>query len=636
VTTQLAATVEWPTYFGPDASPLFGVLHLPADQRVRAGVIICESLGKEGMDSLRFQRILADDLAAAGFAVLRFDYLGTGDSAYRQHRDDAVSNWVGSVRHAVDYLFNMGATSIGAVAIRAGGLILNAALPELSAVDRVVYIDPVVSGRRYLREKAALFQFSVGTDDVPDGTVSTIGGILSDKAAQDLSALTLNPTTTATIDRLMLVRPGSDPSRLQAFTEHGTVDVEEVLGLPEFARTADIVVAMPMQALTRTVSWLDGSVTMERAVVAPRRVTSIRMPDDSDDAGAIVETIETIGRSNLFAIRSRPENSTPGRGKVVVFFNTSNDPHVGPAREWVELSRRLAAGGVQAVRWDRSGIGNSGPIVRAQWQRIYSTRYIADGLLVVRQASADPRNVSVVGICSGSWYAAHAARSLGLDSAILINPGIWNWRSISRLAWQWNVHRDVRAAAQLGTGTAAGGPDIRKPSLRKRVVEYLKPHRDRLKTAIHARVPRPAMRMLGWSGLSQVPEVLLGPLTRTGTSTTVILSPYDAEIFGDVGGYTAAEHLLRANLPLGVQHISVGDHAAYHQAVLTAIRQQVLLRVDESAPAVEHAVGHTSGQRDPGGSVDDDGRLLAQPAPPPHDIPTLWSLRENPRPRDRR
>jgi alpha-beta hydrolase superfamily lysophospholipase len=627
--------VEWPTYFGPDASPLFGVLHLPADQRIRAGVVICASLGKEGMDSVRFQRILADDLARAGFAALRFDYLGTGDSAFRQLRDDAVANWTASVHHAVDYLDGIGATSISAVAIRAGGLILHQALPDLAGVDRVVYVDPVLSGRRHVREQAALFRLSVGPDEVPEGAVSMIGGVLSDKAAKDLGAIALKPATT---HQLLLVRPDADGARVQAFTDAGA-DVAVVPGLSEFARTANIVVPMPLEALAKAVAWLDESAPEGRTAADVKRVTSATMPDDSSDGASITESIETLGRSNLFAIRSRPQNSTPGQGRVVVFFATSNDPHVGPAREWVELSRQLASAGSQAVRWDRSGIGNSGPITREQWQPIYTVKHIEASLTAVREAAADPKDVAVVGICSGSWYAAHAARKLGLDSAILVNPGMWNWRLISLFAWQWNVHRDLRWAADRSTaGPAPGSQDSRNPSVRKRMVEYLKPHRDRLKALLRAHAPHSAMRMLGLMGMSQAPEVVLESLAREGTSTTVILSPVDAQFFDEVGGSRAADGLIGANLPLRVHQTASGDHAAYHQSVLVAIREQVLLQVDDRATADGHAAARATGRRVLNGEAPGDSVPLARPAPTPYHDQTMtaWSPRANPRPDDPR
>src|ERR1700733_12000639 len=145
-------TTEVPTFCGTSDSPLFGVVHLPVDNEIRGGVLICGSLGKEGMDSARLHRTPADGLARLGFGVLRFDYLGTGDSAYAQVRDDAVANWVASVGHALDYLTLIGAESATAIGIRAGCLILNEYLARSNTVNRVVYLDPYGTGRRYLRE----------------------------------------------------------------------------------------------------------------------------------------------------------------------------------------------------------------------------------------------------------------------------------------------------------------------------------------------------------------------------------------------------------------------------------------------------------------------------------------------------
>ena len=73
-------TTEVPTFFGPADSPLFGVVHLPVDNEIRGGVLICGSLGKEGMDSARLHRTLADGLARLGFGVGR-DVEPAGDAS---------------------------------------------------------------------------------------------------------------------------------------------------------------------------------------------------------------------------------------------------------------------------------------------------------------------------------------------------------------------------------------------------------------------------------------------------------------------------------------------------------------------------------------------------------------------------
>src|ERR1700722_7226516 len=212
-------TTEVPTFFGPANSPLFGVLHLPADNQIRGGVLICGSLGKEGMDSVRLHRILADGLARRGFAVLHFDYLGLGDSAFAQGRDDAVANWVASVGHGLDYLTLIGAESATAIGIRAGCLILNEYLTQSHAVNRVVYLDPYGTGRRYLREHRTLFRLSVGADAATPGEVSIVGGRLSDHAAAGFAALRMgaDPVTTHGVDNVLVVgRPAETDKHVTA------------------------------------------------------------------------------------------------------------------------------------------------------------------------------------------------------------------------------------------------------------------------------------------------------------------------------------------------------------------------------------------------------------------------------------
>lgn len=565
----MSAPSETPTYFGPNESPLFGVVHLPADRRVRGAVLICGSLGKEGMDSIRFQRILAEDMARNGYAVLRFDYLGTGDSAFGHHRDDAVAMWSASIRHAADHLLDIGAPSVSAVALRAGGLLVDHAIAAGAPIDRVAYLDPPASGRRHLREQAALYRFTVGPEAAEPETVSIIGARLSERSAKTFGALKLTGPASA---QLYVVRP-EDADRHSAGAH--TV-VTTAAGLPEFAQTADVVVAMPMGALDQIVSWFrDVAETDPRVTVQPHVVTEARMPVSTPDGPVtVLETIESFGPKGLFGIRTRPVNIIPAKGRVVLFFATSNDPHVGPARGWVELGRQIAVGGAQAFRFDGAGLGHSPAIVRDQWQSIYTSRRIADGNAAGRHAAEDPRQLTVVGICSGSWYAAHTARELAVGSALLVNAGSWSWHS-GAWAWQWNVRRDIMASAAGHQQSATPDPAAAWP-LRKRIIESLKPARDRLKALLRNHLPHALLKMLGQAGLAQVPEVLLAPLLQNGTDTVLMLCPFDVDLFTEFDGFATVTMLRLDGLPVRVVELGDGDHAAYHQAVLDGIRDELL------------------------------------------------------------
>ncbi|MBV8181762.1 MAG: hypothetical protein JO045_23760 [Mycobacterium sp.] len=570
----MPSTTEVPTFFGPSDSPLFGVVHLPVDNQIRGGVLICGSLGKEGMDSVRLHRVLAGSLARRGFGVLRFDYLGLGDSAYAQVRDDAVANWVASVGHALDYLTLIGAESATAIGIRAGCLILNEYLAQSHTVNRVVYLDPYGTGRRYLREHTTLFRLSVGEDAATPGEVSIIGGRLSDHAAAEFAALRMgaNPVSAHGVDNVLLVgRPAETDKRVTALASAEGVDSIIAGGLPECAAPTPMPLPIPFTAVDSIIDWIDGNVPTRTHRAVPQYLTTVTMPAEGPDGVDVFERIERIEPNGLFAIRTLPRRRSPAPAKTVLFFVMANDLHVGPVREWVELSRRIAAAGSQAVRWDPAGQGLSGQISRDRWRRVYSKADITDSIAVARHACQDAGELELVGICSGAWYAAHVARNIVAQSAILVNVQVWNWRVTPTLLQQWGFRKktlNTNAASDTG-----GGPS---ESRTKRLQALLNPAREPTKSFMHNHLPRYVLRVLSWVGLVYLPEAVLTSLAHRGTDVTLIAAPEDAENFTAKGGRAALDRLQWTSQPPRLIATPTGDHPAHHPAILSAIRNAVL------------------------------------------------------------
>lgn len=569
-------TTEVPTFFGPSESPLFGVVHLPIDSHIRGGVLICGSLGKEGMDSFRLHRILADRLARRGFGVLRFDYLGLGDSAYAQGRDDAVADWVASVGHALGYLALIGAESATAVGIRAGCLILDQYLGQCRAqshpVDRVVHLDPVGTGRRYLREHTALYRLSVGEDAATPGEVSVMGGRFSNHAATEFAALRMaaDPVSAHGVGNVLVVgRPAETDKHLTALASAEGVDAITTGGLPQCARPREVLLPIPVAAVDSVVEWVDGNVPTRTHRVLPRYLTTVTMPAEGPEEVDVVETIERIEPNGLFAIRTLPSRRSLAPTKTVLFFAAAVDSHAGPAREWVELSRRIAAAGSHAVRWDLAGLGCSGRVYRDRWRRVYSRADKADSIAVARHACQDGGELQLVGICSGSWYAAQAARKIGAQSVILVNLLAWSWRVAPTLLSQWRVRKNtIRAATDTG-----GGPS---ECWTKRVKALANAARVATKRLIHSYLPLSVLRALSWVGLVWLPDDVLATLAHCGIDVTVIASPVDAEHFSARGGRAAVDRLERTSRPPRVIATPTGDHAAHHPAILAAIRDAVM------------------------------------------------------------
>lgn len=360
--------VERPTWFGPAESPLFGVAHLPADQKVRGAVLVCGSLGKDHADVLRALRLLGNELAARGLLVFRFDYLGSGDSSFDQTRPDAVGDWQASIGHALDYLRAAGVTDISAVAVRAGSVILDSVLDRYPSITRVVYWDPVGSGQRYLREQTSFFKIAVGTDDVPPGVVSTIGARLAPEAAKEFAALTLGADG-GPAERLVITRSEGYDKNVKALVGDAGTTTVLVDGFTQCAQPSRLLVPISLDAVDAATEWLDQQVGQERTPVTMEFTDSARIPVTD---GVVVEQIERISPYDMFAIRTLPESGASD--SVVMFFTNANNPHHGPNREWVELARAVAAQGRLALRWDRRGAGEHHPRPRRRGVRLFRGR----------------------------------------------------------------------------------------------------------------------------------------------------------------------------------------------------------------------------------------------------------------------
>lgn len=578
-------TTEQPTFFGPPDAPLFGVLHLPADNQIRGGILICGSLGKEGMDSVRLQRILAEGLAGRGFAVLHFDYLGSGDSAYGQARDTAVSEWTASVGYALEYLTLIGAEATTSIGIRAGCLVLDNYLKQSRALSHVVYLDPPGTGRRYLREHSTLYRLSVGADAGKPGEVTIIGGRISEPAAAEFTSLQLgtDPVDAYGLSNVLLVgRTDETDKRITALKSANGVDSLVAHGLAECAQPRETLLPIPFAAISSISEWIDGKVSTSTRRAAPRYLTTVTIPIEGPDGLEVIETIERIGPNSVFAIRTLPKSGGPAPTKSVVFFVTANDTHVGPAREWVELSRLIAATGQQSVRWDPTGLGLSGEISRDPWRAMYSKRDIADSISVTNHARQGSGAVELVGICSGSWYAAHVARKVDTQSAILVNLMAWNWRLTSTLLSQWKTRRKTLSASAVGDPEGGVLSEYR----RRRLPALLGPASRQSKNLLHTYLPRPLLRGLSRIGLVWSPEDVLTTLARRQTDVTLIASPEDAALFTAKGGPAALELLRPSAHPPRLIAPATGDHAAHHPAILAAIRREVL------APSAETNAEH--------------------------------------------
>jgi len=214
-------------YFGA-RQHLLGALHRPQRLRPRsAAVLLCNPCGEEAARAHRMLRVLATQLERAGYAALRFDYSGTGDSL-GDSGAATVDAWVGDIALAADRLrAASGAARLAVVGLRFGATLAMLAGARGALRPRhLVLWDPIIDGAAYLRELIEqhrsymreemgdgwIDRLAIASDGTPAEALGTpIGAALGQQiAAIDLAALApgaeqitvLTTRMTAGVDRL--------------------------------------------------------------------------------------------------------------------------------------------------------------------------------------------------------------------------------------------------------------------------------------------------------------------------------------------------------------------------------------------------------------------------------------------------
>lgn len=423
-----------------------GWLHEAAGKAGAIGVVLCAPHMHEAMWTHRGMRHLADDLAAAGVPVLRFDYYGTGDSAGDGGEPDFVPRAVQSVVTAAIQLRAL--TGVENVVLC--GLRLGAALAVLASEAMIagvgkppaalVLMAPVVNGRAYLRELRALGAFyepedGVGPAHTSQPSAAEGDGLeilsyrLSAQAMQEIGALRLDRRPDIPAPRILLLddAPGSTSivaSLARHYQQAGAhVDVAEFFDSRLMMKSPEVS-AVPEASWRRIIEWLapDTAVTFAVPRAAEKR-------DAAFEVDGVIEHSLWIDNGRQFGVLCVPMGETPRA--IVIFPNTGGSHHVGDGRAFVLLSRTLARRGFAALRLDVSTLGDSPGAAREMAvSRAYALHPRADVSAVVDWARARGYACIVMaGVCSGAYLSLQAAlANEHVTGVVMANALKYLWR----------------------------------------------------------------------------------------------------------------------------------------------------------------------------------------------------------------
>lgn len=430
-------------WFGTEVS-LIGHLHTPTGEARDLCTVICPvPFGYENICSHRALRVLADHLARAGIASLRFDFPGTGDSD-GVHDLDA---WIAAVGDAVATARReTGCTRIALIGVGFGGTIALAALDRGVQVDQLVMWGSPAKGRSWLREQRAFHKVAVPEGSLrdpryppapptPEGVEELSGFAMTSELATAISAVDLGKVAAWDLARprpatLVITRhqTGDDKPLVAAMSARGitpTLEARDGFG-NMFAEPHLSTAPLPIVELMR--DWLAKDARARAPY--PRQPTPGGLP-----AGAAVRIgkdgmVEEVARYQkgedglLFSIETRPVGQRPD-STWVVFLTGRAVRHVGPNRIWVRYARELAKQGYATLRLDGRSVGDSdGDGNGLMPNEEYYQEHIYDDVEdVMRLATAQgARQFFMAGICSGATACYQVAwRRKDVRGIVLLN-----------------------------------------------------------------------------------------------------------------------------------------------------------------------------------------------------------------------
>jgi len=143
---------ETPFFFPGVAHSLFGVLHEPEVRPIRGAFLFCHPLAEEKLWAHRVFVSFARRLVQHGYAVLRFDYMGSGDSE-GTFEQSSLSTARADVLSALDQVRSRAEVErVSLLGLRLGATIASLVAEEYEGIDRLILWAPIVDGNRYMQE----------------------------------------------------------------------------------------------------------------------------------------------------------------------------------------------------------------------------------------------------------------------------------------------------------------------------------------------------------------------------------------------------------------------------------------------------------------------------------------------------
>jgi len=144
---------EIPFFFHNENYRLFGVLHEAKKLPRKEGFVFCAPFAEEKLWAHRVMVNFARELAVRGYPVLRFDYMGNGDSE-GEFEESSLETILSDTECATRTLMAQvrDVESVNLLGLRLGGTVAALVAESAAKVNKLILWEPILNGASYMRE----------------------------------------------------------------------------------------------------------------------------------------------------------------------------------------------------------------------------------------------------------------------------------------------------------------------------------------------------------------------------------------------------------------------------------------------------------------------------------------------------
>lgn len=398
-------------------------------------VLLASPWGLEEMCGRKFFRIMAEKLADNGFASLRFDYAGTGDSLADDADVSGFDVWTDNLVAAAGQLRQLsGCERIVIVAQGIGAAVAMQANMRIDGCEAVAFLAPVISGRAYLREIQAMARMTddklgIAAQEVEGAAIALAGLSLSAPLAADLKLIDLMKAENPSFRQVLVLTRDERPSDAAFATHlrHLGLDVEQAPFDGYHGLTTNPTIAeVPHTVIATLLDWLANLYPVPSTIanVSPSPAGAHGL------SGFVEQPLRFGGDNRLYGIVCRPTSHVPLRSVAVVFLSAGYDRMAGWGRGTARLARVLAQEGIASLRFDCANVADSPPLHGRDGQVLYDPVQLDDVHAAIDFLEKHLPGCAflITGRCSGAYLALQSVwRDERVAGVVAVNPVVYEW-----------------------------------------------------------------------------------------------------------------------------------------------------------------------------------------------------------------